>query len=301
MEIWYKEFDLINYINKSDKVRNIRSEKLSNEVVQSIKDIKIWLDPIFSNKSFSNRCDTLKLLREFWKEKDTNIIWIDWSEFSTKIKKLDANQAIWTILEKAWIDWVIFEWIKDTTNKVWILLWVADCAWIVWTTKDWNNIFNIHGWYKWILWKKDWWIWIIAQLIEEIRKDNYKQEDLILNISPMAWSDFELWRDFIEEMFNEFKETQLSESKSFKFDFNNYFENTYILNWEQKWEFNLRKLILDIFDIYWIKNYSFTNIDTNSNNNLFSSYRLYTQSKNKNNNNFWAQVIDSRMWVYISN
>lgn len=301
IELWYKEYDLLDYINNSDNVYKSKNFDLSKETNDLINWIKIWLDPIFSNYSFSNRYDTLKLLRVFWKEKESNIIWIDWSEFSTNIKKIDSTQANWTILEKSWIDWIVFEWINDINHRVWILLWVADCAWIVWLTKDWNNIFNIHWWYKWILWKKDWWFWIIAQLLDILRKENYNPEDIVLNISPMAWDDFELWRDFIEEMFNDFKKSQLSESLKYKFNFDDYFIDTYSLNWEQKWDFNLRKLIIDILELYWIKNYSYTDIDTTSNNNLFSSYRLHNQSKNNNHQNFWSQLVDSRMWVYIWN
>lgn len=243
---------------------------------------------------FSKRDKTGKLLEEYSVNIATLIYWIDWTNFSTSVstinlKNTDFNNDVNFL--KAWVDWLIINWLNDIDNQikwfkksVWIILWIWDCAPIIWWSKDWDLIFNLHWGYKWILWLDNDFKWLIYNFTEELKKSFTSPEKIILDIWPMAWANFELDKNYIEPLIINF----LSNYK--KLNLSNYYIDTIIKDWSQKWNINLRQLIIDVLKYHWFKNISYTNINTTDINNDWPSYRLFSNKLQEINNRLSATI-----------
>lgn len=244
------------------------------------------------------RDKTSNLLKKYSDNIATTLIWIDWTNFSTNIeiisdsekKELLTNDYDLIFLEK-WIDWAIITWLKDidleivwTKKSIWICLWVWDCASIIWASNDWDTIFNLHWWYKWILWLDNDYNWMIYEFIKKLDEIDLSWDDISMYISPMAWADFELDKTYIKPLILKF----LKNYK--KLDLNKYYCDTVIKDWKQKWNIDLRTLIVDVLKYHWIKKVNYSHLDTTNQNNPWPSYRLYANWKQEKNNRLSSTI-----------
>ncbi len=242
-------------------------------------NIKVGVNWDIFEYSFANKTQTLDMLDlvNFALQKVNKVIWINWSQHSNIIKTIDTNDfpKDSPILLEWWIDWLIIKSLNSTKEKISIILWVADCWAINFTDKTWNNIGLVHAWY---VWTAKWIVWNIFKQLENI--NNFSEYKFY--IAPMAWKNFELNKDFFEKLYkNLFNE--------YNFKFKDYIFKEYKKDWIKKIHINLRKIINDILIHHWVKqeNIVFSEIETNSKNNPWPSYRL-----NKTN---------KRIWVFLEN
>lgn len=274
----------------------------------SISHLNVWWVQIKSYPrifphSFSVRDQTESIFEMLWlKNEWFRVLWIDGSQFSPNIKLIDLREIQFkndVELLEAWTDWVIVTWLNswessdiETRLKVSLILWVADCAPIWFSTSDWNTIWLIHAWYKWVF---SWIIWNFLSILEElwIKFNNIEWEKTAeIYIWPMAWSDFELPRDYYQSLYDWFSDWNPC------FDPDDYFS----YNWDWKWFFDLRNLIKDILRNSWIsvsKYVTCSSIDTTNPNNIWPSYRLHCISKSLLKSLSWKdfQLLPDRLKV----
>lgn len=251
------------------------------------------------NVPFSQRVETKKLLKEYSQKIGAALVAIDWTKFSSNVITIDSTtHDIWNVdfLEQ-WTDWVIMTWLKDidksrfeSKTAVWIILWVWDCAPIIWSNDDWSVMFNIHGWYKWILWNgEESNPGIIYNFISQLESEWISPNHIWkIHLWPMAWDNFELPLDYYEELIKYI-------SKEYKIvDFKQYFE----LNWKfndnnQKLGYlNLRWIVDILLRYHWVSMYNIEDswINTTDKSNSWPSYRLYSKWLQKNNNRLSATI-----------
>lgn len=244
---------------------------------------------------FWNRQISIKLLEEYSKKIATALIAIDWTNFSSNVISIDTSTYdIWNVdFLEPWIDWVIMTWLKDIDKTrfnwkvaVWSILWVWDCSPIIGSNTDWSIIFNIHWWYKWILWN---WeennSWIIFSFIDSLEKQwIYPSKIWKVHLWPMAWKDFELPLDYYKKLIKYI-------SKDYKLiDFMEYFKINGKTNekWQKLGYLDLRWIVYILLRYHWISMYNIddSGIDTTNRSNNWPSYRLYSN---------WLQEKNSRL------
>jgi copper oxidase (laccase) domain-containing protein len=251
------------------------------------------------DSSFSYRSNTTKLLHSYSQEINTALLAIDWSKFSSNVLIVDASDK--DILDvdflKEWTDGVIMTWLNDIDKNrfewksaVGILLWVADCAPILGSSSDWWFMFNIHWWYKWILWN---WEqdnpWILYNFIQKLESEWVNPNQIWkIHLWPMAWNNFELPLDY-------YKELTKNISKEYKLlDFWEYIIPNFKYNdkGQRLWYLDLWWLIDIILRYHWVSMYNIENswIITNDPNNNWPSYRLYSNLLQENNNRLSATI-----------
>jgi len=252
----------------------------------------------FFKQRFWDRETTMPLLDDFAKKLNAALVVVDWTAFSTNFESRDMSKStndVWSVdFLNPWTDGFIFTGLNDidksilwTKTSIWITMWVWDCLTWTWKDKDSDLIFNFHWWYKWIFWVDNDGKWIIYNLVEELKSHNKTPSDIVLDIWPMAWSDFELWYSDFLPMIEKFLK-----------NYPNLLLRDYFLKqWLNidKWHLNLRQLSLDVLRYHWFKNISYSSIDTTNTWNSWPSFRLATQSKNENHKNYWKQPIDGRL------
>ena len=243
-----------------------------------------------SGVSVSVNWDTFK--QSFWKrtktddiidliniseERNKKVIWINATWHSNNIKTINSKKINLkvNILEKN-IDWVIITNLDKYKDKISIVLWVADCAPIAFS--DWigNTIWLLHAGWEWI--SNDI-IWNLINNLKTINSENINEYNFY--IWPMAWEKFEFWK---KEYFKNFM-SFFDKWNSYWLAPDDYFEEIS----EEKWYINLKSMILDIFLKNWInqKQIIFSDIETNSPNNNWPSYREN-----------WT---DKRIWIFLEN
>jgi copper oxidase (laccase) domain-containing protein len=221
---------------------------------------------------FSEAEKTLdKLLFIKWKIQADSLIAIRWSKHTTNIDIYNAAHLKEEILFlDPGIDGVIVTDLNKIKKKISIILWTADCAPMLWVTRWWNTMLNLHGGYKGILWLEDNLIWIIWQLVTRLKELQLEPEDISLFIGPMAWAQFELPRDYFENISEDFF------VKHETLDYENYFKEN---ENKWKWYFDLKNLILDTLYYYGFKHIDSSQIETNNENNTWYSHRLFSNGK----------------------
>ena len=120
---------------------------------------------------------------------------------------------------------------------------------------------------------------MIYNFKKDLDKNFIKADNISLDIWPMAWADFELDENYIKPLIENF----LHNYK--KLNISDYYTKTIIKDDKQKWNINLRQLILDVLKYHWIKNVSYTKINTTDENN-WPSYRRFVK---------WLQVENNRL------
>jgi len=248
---------------------------------------------------FWNREETEKLLLTFSQKINWALVAIDWTDFSSNVKTIDSttfNIDDYSFLDR-WIDGVIMNWLNDIQKEqflwktsIWIILWVWDCAPIIWSTKDWSTIFNLHWWYKWVLWN---WEennpWIIYNFISSLEKEWLSSNGIWkIHLWPMAGPDFELPLSYYEKLIRYI-------SKEYKIiDFKEYFILNWKTNesWDKLWHLNLRWLVDILLRYHWVSMYNIEDswINTTDKSNWWPSYRLYSNWLQKNNNRLSATI-----------
>lgn len=248
---------------------------------------------------FSQRVETRKLLNKYSQQIGSALVAIDGTKFSSNVLNIDASSYdIWDLdfLEQG-IDWVIMTWLNDidknryeSKNAVWIILWVADCAPIVWSNDDWSVMFNIHWWYKWVLWN-----WeesnpgIIYSLISQLESQWINPNHISkIHLWPMAWNNFELPLDYYESLIRYI-------SKEYKIiDFKEYFTLNWSINEKNQklWHLNLKWLVDVLLRYHWVSMYNIEDswISTTDKNNNWPSYRLHSQWVQEKNNRLSATI-----------
>lgn len=279
--------------------------------------IEVWVNWEIFEQSFWNRDITEDLLdlTHIAYQKVRKIIWIDWTwaSWNSKIFDIKEFDKEYSLLEK-WLDSVIITNLKETQEKISLILWVADCWAIAISDKSWNTIWLAHAWYAWVA--KD----IIWNTIENLCKINSNLEEFSFYVAPMIWKKFEFeeWKYF--EIFEDL-------AKKYKLNLREYF-NPILLPLSKiekdstpKWYLDLRKIIIRIFELNWIceKQIIFSEVETNNPNNSWPSYRLYTiynsmkqkiekwekltileqELLDSENSDFFAK--DKRIWVFVEN
>lgn len=250
-----------------------------------------WVIGLFENTFFENpfseREKTEKILEKYSEKINSALIAIDWTNFTSNIKIINASNTNFSSVSflEAGTDWVILTWLNDVKkeqfdnkNSVWIILWVADCAPVVWSINSGEIIFNLHIWYKWLFWDgKEDNLWIIYNFFEKIKELNIKTEYMQkVYIWPLAWSNFELPKDYFIEKSKYFFQYY----KNLKID--DYFiEN---LENKEKWFLNLERLVYDTFLNHWMFRWQMESswIYTTDSNNSWHSYRLFSKWWQKN-------------------
>ena len=253
------------------------------------KNITWHFIPHYFSYPFSNKEETKKVLANISFFKDELLYVIDWTDFTSNVKIINWNDIDWNDNHNfldAWTDWIILTWLNEIDkkqfelkHKIWIILWVWDCAPIILTSKDWNTIFNLHVWYKWLLWFEYSWFWIIDSFIAQIKELNINISDIDMYIWPMAWDNFELPRDYI-----------VAHIEKYWLNPDKYFKNTKKVNWEQKWNFSLRILLFDILRLHGLLDFFDISINTTDPNNNWPSYRLSTIQNKPNGSRLWASI-----------
>ena len=241
--------------------------------------VKVLVDWYMFDESFWNKAkidDILKLI-DFSDEKNRKTIWINAKGHSNVVEIINAKNINTRVkMLNKWIDWVVIKNLDRYKDKISVILPVADCAAITFSNQKWYNIWIIHAWWEWI--SKD----IIWNLINKLKIVNTEWlDELQFYIWPMAWKWFEFWKkDYFKSFYNLFDKWN-----SYWLSPHNYFEEIST----DKWYLNLRKMILDIFILNWIKKDQiiFSDIETNSPNNNWPSYREN-----------WT---DKRIWIFLEN
>jgi copper oxidase (laccase) domain-containing protein len=218
------------------------------------------VDWTFFEYSFWNKQETLDKLEllEIANEKKSKVIWINATAHSNKVIQVDGlNIHNKTRLLKAWIDWVLVTNIDKIKDKIALILWVADCWAISIVSESWDKIALLHAWHKWT--SQDI-IWNLFEKLENLWEDLTKYK---VYVAPMAWDNFE----YEEELY--FKNFQKLCDKYRLYSWK-YFSPT--KKW--KWNLDLKNLIFDILTTKIpTENIVFSEIDTNSPNNSWPSYR----------------------------
>ncbi len=222
-------------------------------------------------KNWEYRNLTKEVLSELQeKTKNRKIMCLDPSLHTSNIEVFSDpkkfNRA--EILLPNWIDGVIMN-LKDKFD---LIIPVADCGWIAVYNKEKDISWVFHAWYSWVSWNTDWDLGIIANMIQELEKlDSLKNYNFIM--SPMAWGYFELPKAYAKMIFSRvFSHYDLKEEKYFK----PHRED------KTKIYLDLKQIILDIFRTYWIKWNRIknkTDKQTNSPDNFYPSFRLYSTLK----------------------
>lgn len=214
----------------------------------------------FFEYSFWNKEETLDKLEliQLAKEKAAKVIWINATAHSNKIITVNAqNIKNKTRLLKAWIDWVILTNLDQINDKVALILWVADCWAISIVSEKWDIAWLIHAGHKWTA--ND----IIWNLINQLEKINWSIETFKVYIAPMAWKNFEFEEDLYFKNFQKICDKYWLDSWK-------YFQPT--TKW--KWNLDLKNMIFDILNSKIPhENIIFSEIETNSPNNSWPSYR----------------------------
>lgn len=265
-----------------------------------------WITWIVENKDFdkpfSLRETTEESIQEYSDKTNSVLIWIDWTNFSSNVETFDAScfSSINNTFLLPWTDWVILHSLNsisttqfENKSKIWIILGVADCSPIIWSTKDWDTMFNIHAWYKWVLWDwKEWNPWIIFNFIEEIERIWLSFNDLAnIHLWPTAWSNFELPNEYYKKLIE-----YISKEYRWIIDFNEprFFNKTHKLNKDKKrvWYLNLKEIIKTILIVHWIPEHKIEDflIETTNPNNNWPSYRLYYKWIQEKNNRLSSTI-----------
>lgn len=248
---------------------------------------------------FSQRELTQELLDNYSKKISTALVAIDWTKFSSNVLTIDSTTYdIWDIdfLEQ-WTDWVIMTGLNDIDKSrfewkvaVWVILWVGDCAPIIWSSDDWSVMFNIHGWYKWILWNgEEWNPGIIYNFISQLESEWVNPNHIWkIHLWPMAGPDFELPLSYYEKLIQYI-------SKEYKIiDFKEYFILNWKTNesWDKLWYLNLRWIVDILLRYHWVSMYNIedSSINTTDLSNWWPSYRLYSNWLQKDNNRLSATI-----------
>jgi len=258
---------------------------------------------VVENKHFDypfwDREKTLCSLELFSNIRDSVLIAIDWSKFTSNIISIDGTNYNYDSVNflKSWVDGVILSWLNDVKRErlfnksyIWIILWVADCAPIIWSMKNWESVFNLHVWYKWLFW--NWEIdnpWILYNFFEKLSKNNISISDLEkIHLWPMAWNDFELPFPYYHNLSKYFFQNYRLLNPNDYF-FLNWNQNE---KWDDLWNFDLRRLIIDIIKYHWVSQdiVSSSGIDTTNLNNNWPSYRLFSKSLQAKNNRLSASI-----------
>jgi copper oxidase (laccase) domain-containing protein len=226
-------------------------------------------------QSFWNEAKTKYVLDliDILNNKTRKIIWINGTEHSNKIVSVNAkNINNKTRLLKKLIDWVIITNLNQYKDKISLILWVADCASISFSSSDWNTMWLVHAWWRGA-WKD-----IVWNIIEKLMQFENTLEDYEFYIWPMAWENFEFPED---QYFDKFQ------SLCDKYNLKSWEYFTPTTKW--KWNLDLRALINDILLVKWInhRNITFSDIETNSPDNNWPSYRENNTPK--------------RIWVFLEN
>jgi len=222
--------------------------------------IKTKVNWNFFEYSFWNKEETLDKLEliELSKEKAAKVIWINATAHSNKVITVNAeNIKNKTRLLKAWIDWVILTNLYKINDKVALILWVADCWAISMVSKSWETIWLVHAWHKGTA--ND----IVWNLMESLEKISWNLEEYKVYVAPMAWENFEYEEELYFKNFQKLCDKYLLNSWD-------YFQPTE--KW--KWNLDLKSLIFDILNTKIPhENIVFSEIDTNSPENSWPSYR----------------------------
>jgi hypothetical protein len=249
-----------------------------------IKDYKFsW--PNWEHNWISSCWDWIHFQWSFEEYKKSNKKIIEWYEslIQWKIITLNPNEQHpkkrieiynWEeildqplIFPRTQTSWVILRNLDEVKTKVGIALLVSDCAWISFSNLDATTIWIIKSW---IMWTKKDIIWnLIYQLIS--LDPNCSLSDFEFHVSPMMWRKYEYSYSKYIELFGElFEEYGLRAEKYF-------IKN----NWDL-WYLNLRSIILDVFARNNINpsKIKFSNIETNSPNNPWPSFRLHNIYRN---------------------
>lgn len=260
----------------------------------------LWnIESEYFSHPFWKRDITQELLNNYSKKINSSLIAIDWTSFSTNIEFFDWTKIdIWNVdFLQPWIDWVILTWLNDIDktrfewkSAIWIILGVWDCAPIIWSSWDWELIFNLHVWYKWLFWS---WNednpWIIFNFFDSLQKRwIYPSSLWKIHFWPMAWNDFELPLNYFESLIKFI-------SKEYSLiDFKEYFKLNWKINsnWEKLWYLDIRWVIDILFRYHWVPMYNIYDswINTTDRNNDWPSYRLFTNWQQKNNNRLTATI-----------
>lgn len=223
------------------------------------------------------REETMKILHlEYEKWADVTRFVVDGSKFSSNIHILnESDYDFQNHLLKPWIDWVI----SSTKQKVQLILPVADCTAISAFNKSWEIHWLFHAWTKSVAWKDD--LWMIYNMISSLKYSSKTDnlDDFKFYISPMLGLNFELERDYVDDLFkNIFEVFNLKSDKYY---------NTHKTD-NSKIYLDLKTMIIDIMVINWIKKNNIFNKwnwrkwvwnVTNSPYSNFPSFRLHTIAK----------------------
>ncbi len=228
--------------------------------------IKTKVDWNFFEYSFWNKdkiLDKLELI-QLSQEKAAKVIWINATHHSNKVICVNAeNIHNKTRLLRWGIDGVLIKNMDKTKDKVALILWVADCWAISIVSPNWDKIALLHAGHKgtandiiWNLFKK------LEKLEENL--NNYK-----VYVAPMTWKNFEYEEELYFQNFQKVCNKYWLNSKK-------YFQTT--TNW--KWYLDLKSLIFDILATKINpENIAFAEIDTNSPENSWPSYRQNKTTK----------------------
>jgi copper oxidase (laccase) domain-containing protein len=228
--------------------------------------IETKVDWDYFEYSFWNKEEALdKLeLQELSKENNAKVIWINATAHSNKVIQVNAlNIHNKTRLLKAWIDWVLVTNIDQIKDKIALILWVADCWAISMVSESWDKIALLHAWHKGT--SQDI-IWNLFEKLENLWEDLAKYS---VYVAPMAWDNFEYEEELYFKNFQKLCDTYGLNSWDF-------FKPT--TKW--KWYLDLKNLIYNILTTKIpAENIVFSEIDTNSPDNSWPSYRLDKTTK----------------------